>query len=159
MASWQIWEDYWKSLPYSVFYNILQFIDSIDIRHNFKIRPRKLVLPKNYDQLFNDHLSLKKEGFIAKYNIITKTLHVVSCYLVDNEDFNDMIYSHKSYTNLKFDSVINDRTYFKNINECHTETDNKYLYFSKTSIFIQKGLKTNVVISYGPVQNIPLYIE
>jgi hypothetical protein len=156
MTSWTVWEDYWKQLPYSVFYNILQFIDSIDIRHHFKIAPRKLIIPQNYISFFNNHLLIKKEGFLANYNNTTKTLHVISSYFVDNEDINDLIFLHKSYTNLKFDYIQNNSTYFKNINDVHTETDNKYLHFARTSIFVQKGVRTNVVISYGPVQNIPL---
>ena len=39
--------------------------------------------------------------------------------------------------------MTNNSTYFININNTHTETDNKYLYFSKISMFIQKGIKTN----------------
>jgi hypothetical protein len=154
LYNWTIWEEYWKLLPYAVFYNILQFVDSIDIRTHFKILPRKLILPNDYKTFFNNHFSLKKEGFMAKYNSITHTLHVISHYFSDNEDLSDIIFSHKSYSNVRFDSIRNNSTYFININNTHTETDNKYLYFSKISMFIQKGIKTNVVISYGPVQNV-----
>ena len=154
MTSWTVWEDYWKQLPYSIFYNILQFIESIDIRRDFKLPPRKLIINSHYTNLFNNHLNSKLTTFIAKFNNSTKTLHVLSYYLVDNEDFYDMIFSHKIYKNIQFDHIEHDRTYFKNLYNTHTETDHKYLYFSNTSIFVQKGIKTNVVISYGPVQNV-----
>lgn len=152
--SWTVWDDCWKQLPYSVFYNILQFIDSIDIRRHFKLRPRKLILPENYKNVLDKHFLCKKDGYLANYNTISKTLHVLSYYFIDNEDISDIIFSHKSYTNLEFNGVRNGSTFFKNINDVHTETDNRYLYFSKTIYFIQKGVKTDVMISYKPVQNI-----
>ena len=70
--SWTVWDDCWKQLPYSVFYNILQFIDSIDIRRHFKLRPRKLILPENYkNKLDNKIINFEvKKNCVLFYSVV-----------------------------------------------------------------------------------------
>lgn len=155
-TEWNVWLPCWKDLPESLHYHIINLIDSIDIRRHFNLQPRKLRITEPYITHFSDHVNLKNTGYSARFNIYSNTLHILSYFVVEDDDDSiiDNVYSHKIYNNIKFDRIADSNTYFTNMYKTHTELETRYFVFSKTSIYVQKPLKTNVVISRGPIQNI-----
>jgi hypothetical protein len=153
---WTVWLPCWKALPESLHYYIINLIDSIDIRRYFNLLPRKLQITKPCRDLLSDHIALKATGYIAKYNRTTNTLHTMAYYVIHNDILIDNIYSHKIYKNIHFDTTAYNNIYFTNIDKSHTESHYKCYLYSKITIFIEKQLKTNVVISNTPIQNITM---
>jgi hypothetical protein len=145
----------WKYLPNSLFFYIMSFVDTIDIRRAFKMPIRRLKISDEYKQLLDTHLPVKQNGYIAKYLPDFKSLHVLSYYIVD-DDFVDEepVYSHKIYRNINFNQMAYGNTYFQNICKTHTEVQNRYLVSSKMVIYVRKALTTDVVISGTDVHNL-----
>lgn len=145
----------WKCLPNSIFFHIMSFVDTIDIRRAFKMPVRNLIISPDHKHLLDTHLPIKQNGYIAKYLPDLKSLHILSYYIVDDfVDQEEPVYSHKIYKNIAFNQIAYGNTYFQNICNTHTEIHNRYLLTSKMIIYIRKALTTGVVITGTDVHNL-----
>jgi len=147
-------EKCWKSLPNSLFFHIMSFVDTIDIRRAFKMPVRNCIISPDHKQLLDTHLPVKQTGYIAKYLPDLKSLHILSYYIIDDFVDEEPVYSYTIYKNITFNQIAYGNTYFQNIYNTHTEIANRYLVRSKILIYVRIALTTGVVIARTDVHNL-----
>jgi hypothetical protein len=130
------WNPCWQYLPESIFYHILSFVDTIDIRRAFKMPIRKLKLTDEYKTKMNDFLDEHQQAFYIEYRPLSKTLHLMT-HIYDDE-FDLMTFTHKVIKNIEFERNQYGNAYFTNILDRHTEFHYKYCYESYMSMVIEK---------------------
>jgi hypothetical protein len=135
-GAWTEWKPYWKCLPEGVFYHILSFVDTIDIRRAFKMPIRKLKLTDEYKMKMNDFLDNHQQGFYIEYRPLYKTLHVIR-HIYDDV-FDLITFTHKVIKNIEFQENAYGNAYFTNILNRHSEFHYKYCYESYMSLVIEK---------------------
>jgi hypothetical protein len=141
---WVVWHDCWKSLPEDVFFHILNFVDTIDIRRAFKMPLRKLKLTDEYKTHMTTFLINHNDGYYIKYVPISKTLHVIR-HIYDDV-FDLMTFTHKVIKNIEFERNQYGNTYFTNELNRHSEFTYKYCYESYISMVIEKITRAPYVL-------------
>jgi len=141
---WIIWQPYWKYLPESIFFHILSFVDTIDIRRAFKMPVRKLKITDEYKNSMNTFLINHNDGYYIKYIPISKTLHVIR-HIYDDV-FDLMTFTHKVIKNIEFERNQYGNTYFTNLLNRHIEFTYKYCYESYMSIVVEKITRAPYVL-------------